>query len=131
MYVTYSCNGEVVSLLKTKNGGTSMETQKYDEAITYISKQINIQPTIGLILGSGLSGLADEFTKMTKIPYEQIPHFPRTTVPGHSGHLVIGMFEEKPLIAMRGRFHFYEGYSLEEVTFPVRVMKKLGVNQLI
>lgn len=101
------------------------------EATTYIKNKLNSTPTIGLILGSGLGVLADEITEATTIPYEEIPHFPVSTVSGHAGQLVIGRLREKQVIAMQGRFHFYEGYSMEEVTFPVRVMRKLGVSHLI
>lgn len=101
------------------------------EASKYIQAQIDYSPTIGLVLGSGLGLLADEIEDKTIIPYEQIPHFAKTTVSGHSGQLVIGKIEGKQVIAMKGRFHFYEGYSLEQVTFPIRVMKQLGIESLL
>jgi purine-nucleoside phosphorylase len=88
-------------------------------------------PAAGLILGTGLGGLADEITDRVEIPYEQIPHFPRPTAPTHKGRLVCGTLAGKPVAAMEGRFHFYEGYSLRETTFPVRVMKALGAGVLI
>lgn len=102
-----------------------------DEASTYIQKRILSEPSIGLVLGSGLGVLADDITDATIISYEDIPHFPVSTVSGHEGRLVIGMLEEKQVIAMQGRFHFYEGYSMEEVTFPIQVMKALGVESLL
>jgi purine-nucleoside phosphorylase len=88
-------------------------------------------PSIGLILGSGLGVLADEIQNPVKVPYSEIPNFPVSTVAGHAGQLVFGMLEGKQVVAMQGRFHFYEGYSMSVVTFPVRVMKALGVEQII
>lgn len=88
-------------------------------------------PEIGLILGSGLGVLAEEIENPIKVAYNEIPNFPVSTVAGHAGQLVFGTLEGKQVVAMQGRFHFYEGYSMEVVTFPVRVMKALGVEQLI
>jgi len=105
--------------------------QNMEEAKAYIQSHISGQPQIGLILGSGLGELADNIEDATRIPYESIPHFPVSTVEGHAGQLVIGRLQNKLVIAMQGRFHYYEGYSMQEVTFPVRVMKALGVDQLI
>lgn len=104
---------------------------KIQQSATYIKKQITSLPKIGLILGSGLGELADEIANAVKLPYEEIPHFPTSTVEGHSGQIVIGELEGKSVIAMQGRFHYYEGYSMQEVTFPVRVMKELGIDLLI
>ncbi len=84
-----------------------------------------------MILGTGLGGLAEQIGDQTTIPYEKIPHFPHSTVMSHAGQLVCGHLQGVPLIAMEGRFHYYEGYSMQEVTFPVRVMKALGVEVLI
>lgn len=107
-------------------------TQKIDAATEFIkSKLNNHKPSIGLILGSGLGILADEITNPTVIQYNEIPGFLKSTVEGHKGQLVIGELEGKTVIAMQGRFHFYEGYSIQEITLPVRVMKKLGVEILI
>ncbi|MGY0209244.1 purine-nucleoside phosphorylase [Bacillus subtilis] len=92
---------------------------------------MNGTPEIGLILGSGLGVLADEIENPVAIPYEDIPHFPVSTVEGHAGQLVFGDLEGKRVVAMQGRFHFYEGYSMEQVTFPVRVLKLIGVETLI
>lgn len=97
----------------------------------YINGQLSATPKIGLILGSGLGVLADEIEHATTLSYEDIPNFPVSTVEGHAGQLVAGTIEGKQVIAMQGRFHYYEGYSMEEVVFPVRVMKELGVEQLI
>lgn len=97
----------------------------------YIKDKVNVTPEIGLILGSGLGVLADEIENAVAIPYNEIPNFPVSTVEGHAGQLVIGELAGKTVVAMQGRFHFYEGYSMEKVTFPVRVMKLLGVEKII
>ncbi|MGM0523472.1 MAG: purine-nucleoside phosphorylase [Bacillota bacterium] len=100
------------------------------EATAFIQKQLSEKPQVGLILGSGLGMLADEIDHPVKIKYDVIPGFPVSTVEGHAGQLVIGELEGVSVIAMQGRFHFYEGYGLDAVTFPVRVMKQLGVEKL-
>lgn len=105
--------------------------QKIEAARRHIAEKLTETPTIGLILGSGLGILAEEIESPTMIPYDEIPHFPVSTVEGHAGRFVIGRLEGKPVIAMQGRFHYYEGYDMKEVTFPVRVMKALGVERLI
>lgn len=97
----------------------------------YIMKNSKYKPTVGLILGSGLGSLADLIENPEFYPYEDIPNFPVSTVEGHEGRLVIGILHGKTVVAMQGRFHYYEGYSMQEVTFPVRVMKLLGVETLI
>jgi purine-nucleoside phosphorylase len=102
-----------------------------NEAVSFIRTKTEIEPAIGLILGSGLGELANEIEEAVTIPYHEIPHFPVSTVEGHAGNLVIGTLCKKKVVAMQGRFHFYEGYSLQEVTFPVRVMKQLGITTLI
>lgn len=107
-----------------------MEKKYIQEASSYIQEHSATVPQIGLVLGSGLGILADEITNQTTISYENIPHFPSSTVAGHEGKLVIGTLEDKQVIAMQGRFHYYEGYDMEEVTFPIRVMKALGVETL-
>jgi len=86
---------------------------------------------VALVLGSGLGGFADDFEEPVRIPYEDIPGFARSTAEGHAGQLVIGKVDEVPLVAMQGRVHFYEGYSLEQVTFPIRTFKLLGVKTVI
>jgi purine-nucleoside phosphorylase len=108
-----------------------MDYEKIREASKYIESKIDAIPEIALVLGSGLGVLADEITNATVIPYQEIPYFPESTVSGHKGQLVIGMLEGKQVLAMQGRFHFYEGYSMQQVTFPMRVMKALGINALI
>ncbi len=105
--------------------------EKIKEACEYINERISIKPEIGMILGSGLGSLADEVKDKVSIKYEDIPHFPISTVEGHEGQLVIGMIEGKKVVAMQGRFHYYEGYSMQEVTFPVRVMKEIGIKLML
>ncbi|MFC0188389.1 purine-nucleoside phosphorylase [Fictibacillus aquaticus] len=105
--------------------------EHYQQAAAYITDKLNSAPEIGLILGSGLGVLADEIQSPTVIPYSEIPGFPVSTVEGHAGQLVIGELEGKTVIAMQGRFHYYEGYSMEKVTFPVRIMKLIGVKSVI
>ncbi len=103
---------------------------KISETSKYISKLTDFKPEIGLILGSGLGNLADEIEDSIIIEYKDIPNFPVSTVKGHKGKLVLGILEGKKVVAMQGRFHYYEGYSMEEITFPVRVMKSLGVEMI-
>ena len=105
--------------------------QKASEAAAYISERIAVNPEIAVILGSGLGELAYEVNERVEIPYSEIPHFPVSTVAGHSGKLVIGKIYNKNVLMMQGRFHYYEGYELSEVTFPVRVFALLGVSSLI
>lgn len=101
------------------------------EAADFIRGQSAVKPRVGLILGTGLGGLAEQIEADARIAYEEIPHFPHSTVESHAGRLVCGTLSGVPLVAMEGRFHYYEGYSLEQVTFPVRVMKELGAEILI
>ncbi|MBM7693183.1 purine-nucleoside phosphorylase [Peribacillus deserti] len=105
--------------------------EKLNEAADYLKQKFQDAPVIGLILGSGLGVLANEIENEVKIPYEEIPNFPVSTVEGHAGQLVYGDLSGKKVIAMQGRFHFYEGYTMDQVTFPVRVMKLLGVEKII
>jgi purine-nucleoside phosphorylase len=102
-----------------------------DAAVTAVRQKTSYQPTIGLVLGSGLSQLADDIENADIIPYEEIPNWPLSTVPGHSGRLVIGQLESKTIIAQQGRAHSYEGYPLPQIVMPIRVMKRLGVQTLI
>lgn len=112
-------------------GEIRMNFEKIQEAANYLKSQTNTQPVIGLILGSGLGVLAEEIEGAVKTPYDQIPDFPVSTVEGHAGQLVFGTLNGVQVVAMQGRFHYYEGYNFEQVTFPVRVMKELGVKTLI
>src|SRR5574344_1961752 len=108
-----------------------MEYEKIKQASDFIKSEISVKPTIGLILGSGLSDLANKIEHSITINYKDIPYFPISTVQGHKGNLIIGKINKTNVICMQGRFHFYEGYDMNEVTFPIRVMKLLGVEQLI
>lgn len=103
----------------------------FDAAADVVRSRITIQPAIGLVLGSGLGPLADAITDAAVIPYADIPGWPQSTVHGHRGELVIGLLEGQPVVAQRGRAHFYEGYTAQQVTFPIRVMRALGVKTLI
>ena len=103
---------------------------KIQESAKFIESKSEVKPSIGLILGSGLGVLADEIQNPVKIKYNEIPNFPVSTVEGHEGCLVLGELEGKMVVAMQGRFHYYEGYSMEAITFPVRVMKALGVETI-
>lgn len=105
--------------------------QTVREAVAAIRERTDHVPEIGLILGSGLGDLAEQIADATVIPYGEIPHFPVSTVAGHAGRLVIGHLEGKTVVAMQGRFHYYEGYSMAQVAFPVYVMKFLGAKVLI
>ena len=104
---------------------------KIAESVEFISQKSKIKPKIAIILGTGLGRLAENIEEKEIIPYSEIPNFPLSTVQSHSGNLVLGKLGNKEVVAMQGRFHYYEGYSLREVTFPVRVMKKLGANTII
>lgn len=102
-----------------------------EEAAAAIRAKWPHAPTAGVILGTGLGKLTDDIRTDTVIPYEAVPHFPRSTAPSHKGQLVCGTLGGKKVLVMEGRFHFYEGYSLQQVTFPVRVMKALGAGTLV
>lgn len=104
--------------------------EKIKETAAYLASKTNFKPEVGIILGTGLGGLVNEIKALEVIPYDEIPHFPVSTVEGHSGKLIFGELGGKNVVAMQGRFHFYEGYSLQQVTFPVRVMKLLGIQRL-
>lgn len=101
-----------------------------EEAAAYIAERTNLRPEVGLILGSGLGVIGDDMEQAVTIPYEEIPHFPVSTVEGHAGELVIGKLQGRPVALMRGRFHMYEGYEPERTALPVRVMKALGIRTL-
>jgi purine-nucleoside phosphorylase len=102
-----------------------------DEAVAFLRTRTRMEPSIGIILGTGLGGLAKEIAVETVVEYGDIPHFPLSTVESHRGRLIFGTLGNKPVVAMQGRFHFYEGYTMQQVTFPVRVMKFLGVATLL
>ncbi len=102
-----------------------------DETVQAIRQHTQQEPAVGLVLGSGLSGLADAVEQADVIPYAEIPHWPVSTVAGHSGRLIIGQLAGKTVVVQQGRSHFYEGYSMQQITLPVRVMHQLGVKTLI
>lgn len=104
--------------------------EKIKETVDYINRIIVSKPTIGIILGSGLGELANEIEAEVKIPYTDIPNFPVSTVKGHHGQLIFGKLNDVDIVAMQGRFHFYEGYTMQEITMPVRVLKMIGINYL-
>jgi purine-nucleoside phosphorylase len=110
----------------------SVETfrRKRNEALSYIQSQTGLRPNYMLILGTGLGQLADEMDVETEIPYDQIPHFPVSTVESHAGKLLFGSLGGKDVVAMQGRFHFYEGYTMQQIAFPVRVLKANGADCL-
>ncbi len=103
------------------------------EAVNFIQTKTSMRPNVGIILGTGLGGLANEIEKETEIDYQEIPHFPISTVESHHGKLIFGKLGGKEVVAMQGRFHYYEGYTMQQITFPVRVISKkvgLGVETL-
>jgi purine-nucleoside phosphorylase len=112
-----------------KNTGTLKEN--INQAFEFIRSKTKFNPQIGIILGTGLGSLAEGIKVETKISYKEIPHFPVSTVESHAGFLIFGELSGKKILAMQGRFHYYEGYDLKQVTFPVRVMKALGINTLV
>lgn len=103
----------------------------YSEAADYLRLRIGSVPSTAIILGSGLGPLADKLTDTIVIPYGEIPHFMSSTASGHKGNLLVGRLGSKPVLVMQGRFHYYEGYTMEQVTFPIRVMKLLGIRNLL
>src|SRR5882757_677106 len=104
---------------------------KINEAVTFIQKQYAQKPQVGIVLGSGLGSFTGEIKLEKEIAYSDIPHFPVSTVEGHSGKLIFGELGGKKVVAMAGRFHYYEGYSPNELVFPIRVMKYLGIETLL
>jgi purine-nucleoside phosphorylase len=101
------------------------------EAVQFIQSKYSTEPTVGIVLGSGLGSFAQEIDVECQIEYSNIPHFPISTVEGHSGKLIFGILNGKKVVAMAGRFHYYEGYSTQEVVFPIRVLKFLGIKTLL
>ena len=104
---------------------------RLEETVRVIAERVTAAPRVGVILGTGLGGLGERIEDARPIPYESLPHFPRSTVQGHKGQLVFGRIGGKPVVVMEGRFHVYEGYAAAEVTYPVRVMKRLGAEVLV
>ena len=109
---------------------TELRTQR-DEAVAFLRTRTAATPAIGIILGTGLGGLVKEIQVQTVIDYGDIPHFPVSTVESHHGKLIFGTLGKKQVVAMQGRFHYYEGYTMKQITYPVRVMKALGVKVLV
>lgn len=105
--------------------------EKVLEAVSYIRTRVITNPDIGIILGSGLGNLASSIVDAVEISYEDIPYFPASTVQGHDGKLIFGKIFGKDIVAMKGRVHYYEGYSMQEITFPIRVFAMLGISKLI
>lgn len=105
--------------------------ERVREAAAFIGARAPAPPKVGLVLGSGLGAVARRLTSAVRIAYSEIPHFPETTVPGHVGCLVLGQVEAVQVAVLQGRFHYYEGYAMEEVTFPIRVLGLLGIRQVI
>ena len=104
---------------------------KVDETVAYLEEKISEPPTVAIILGTGLGGLTDSITNRQIIPYAEIPNFPQSTVEGHPGNLIFGRLSGKTVGVLQGRFHFYEGYSTKELTFPIRVLARLGTKLLV
>lgn len=107
------------------------EYDKIQEAVAVIRARWNKKPDVGIVLGTGLGALAERIDADVVIPYEEIPHFARSTVESHAGKLILGTLEGKTIVAMQGRFHYYEGFTPKQITFPIRVMKELGVETLV
>jgi purine-nucleoside phosphorylase len=105
--------------------------ERAEEAAAFVRERISVHPRVAVVLGSGLGSFAESVEHPVAIPYQDIPHFPRPTVEGHSGRLVAGSIAQTPVAVMQGRVHAYEGYSPEEVTFPIRVLGRLGITTLI
>jgi purine-nucleoside phosphorylase len=105
--------------------------QKITEAAEFLKKSISESPLTGIILGTGLGKLVNQMSIEVEIPYSAIPHFVVSTVETHTGRLVFGRLNGRPVVVMNGRFHFYEGYDMQQITFPVRVMKQLGISELL
>lgn len=105
--------------------------EQFNESVAFIQSKTTIKPTIGIILGTGLGGLVKEIEVIDEISYADIPHFPVSTVESHSGKLIFGKLGGKDVVAMQGRFHYYEGYDFKQVTYPVRVMRLLGIERLL
>jgi purine-nucleoside phosphorylase len=116
---------------RLKDGAAGSEFGRAERAAKSILAKTKLRPKIAVVLGSGLGAFADEFSDATRIPYHKIPHFPRSTAVGHAGRLVIGKSAGVPVAAMQGRVHFYEGYSLTDVVFPMRALARMGIRAAI
>ncbi len=105
--------------------------ERAEHAARIVRARVNQEPRVAVVLGSGLGGFADDFEEAVAVPYEEIPGFVRSTAQGHAGRLVVGKVDQVPILAMQGRVHYYEGYTLEEVTFPIRTFKLLGIKTIV
>ncbi len=117
--------------MATVKSKPSVEFTRAERAAKFVLSKTKLRPRIGLVLGSGLGGFADDFAQATRIPYKKIPNFPHSTAIGHAGNLVIGKVGEVAVAGMQGRVHFYEGYTMKEVTFPIRVFGRMGIRAVI
>lgn len=104
--------------------------KSFTESLAFLSSQTSLKPKTGIVLGTGLGELVKKIDIKSEIDYKNIPNFPVSTVEGHQGKLIFGLLNERPVVAMQGRFHYYEGYSMEEVTYPIRIMKLLGIREI-
>ena len=100
------------------------------ESLEYLGSQTKLKPKTGIVIGTGLGDLVNHIDIVAEIPYENIPYFPVSTVEGHHGKLIFGLLNQRPVVVMKGRFHYYEGYSMKEVTYPIRIMKLLGIKEI-
>jgi len=107
------------------------ELEKIEQAVAFVQGKAGAAPKVGLVLGSGLGAFADSLARATRIPFGQIPHFPASTAIGHKGELVVGLCQDVPVAVMAGRVHFYEGYTLQQVVFPIRVLGRWGVRIVV
>ncbi len=110
---------------------TLMLSQQIDKAVAFIRKKTDLKPQVAVVLGSGLGNLSSQMQEEATIPFDKIPHFPKSGVEGHAGELVLGRIGRKRVAVMNGRVHYYEGYTMQEVTFPIRVLRALGAKKLI
>jgi purine-nucleoside phosphorylase len=117
--------------MAAKKQSASAEFSRAERAAKFVLSKTKLRPRIGLVLGSGLGGFADDFTSATRIDYKKIPHFPVSTAIGHAGKLVIGKVGDVAVAAMQGRVHFYEGYPMHDVAFPMRVFARMGIRAVI
>ena len=124
---------EIIKTLRevTEEGIGMMNPEKTSETLAAVNRKINVRPEVAIILGSGLGGVADAVESPAVIPYEDIPYWPRTTAVGHAGRLVTGTLEGVPVLVMQGRVHYYEGYTMDELTFPIRIFGELGIKTLL
>jgi purine-nucleoside phosphorylase len=128
LIICHSAKGPLI--LKTKQH-TMITYEQIQDTATYLQSKGIEKPQVGIILGTGLGGLVEHISIIKEIDYATIPHFPVSTVESHKGKLIYGELEGKKILAMQGRFHFYEGYNMQQITLPVRVMKLLGIQQLL